>query len=84
MASDRVPGKVRAGFRAFFYRKVSENVVKPGVSDALGVVVSDWIVELDGQCLASASLLRLALPCSSASQCQPKAGTPVPSVAKSG
>ena len=59
-------------------------MVKPGVSDALGVVVSDWIVELDGQCLASASLLRLALPCSSASQCQPKAGTPVPSVAKSG
>ena len=83
MASDRVPGKVRAGFRAFFYRKVSENVVKPGVSDALGVVVSDWIVALDGQCLASASL-RLALQCNSASQCQPKASTPVPSVAKSG
>ena len=63
--------------------KSQQNVVKPGVSDALGVVVSDWIVALDGQCLASARL-RLALQCNSASQCQPKASTPVPSVAKSG
>ena len=55
-------------FSSSFPPKSQQNVVKAGVSDTLGVVVSDRIVALDGQCLASASR-SLALQCNSASQC---------------